>query len=629
MRGTWESLTQDQKDSIRARARRLSEAELEERFSEVDGKVVFRIQRATERAQAGVLDVDREAVEDAEATSAEERAALEAVLTEEIEEYELVEVTLISPEDFDYEPELSSQDEKAAKAVDAEVAGLEPYFSEDVIAGDAGESAAFEAEAEAAGLPAVVDHRPRQSSIKDQAARGTCVSHAALAVLEAQPHIMDDLSEQCAHYKFNEFLNRPHNVDAGLRTTDAAPFLARDDGRVCEERDWPYIRRQGTIDRLVEAGAYGPPAACQNGDDYGYGRGGYKIITDRGLTGESIKNTRYLEALLHQGYDVVVGTWASWDDKDNNGVLDPVLDSNGEPLGRGGHAMLIVGYNRAQRYFILKNSWNRGWGHGGYGYFSYDFVRTCFKYGFVVRDFVPAAPAAGVPRQLARAPYSSAPISRSRLRAAVLFMKTSRGRFAVTEAYAGYNLMLRNLRVYNPDGSVHLERENLVVRGTYLCDLDRGRESRTDADFWWQAVRPGVNNLVPRNGASAAIAFDFAGLTAARIDATRLTSSPVASDDLDYAVIVGKTTANRRFKMLVHAKPRNRLELSYLEVFDSRGRRYRYRSDIEVRPSWTYNLDTMRQGGGRWADIWWRVVSDGVGFLERYSRARTQLVWQL
>ncbi len=317
----------------------------------------------------------------------------------------------------------------------------------------------------------------------------------------------------------------------------------------------------------------------------------------------------------------------SWDDKDNDGILDPVLDSNGNPIGKGGHAMVVVGYNRTSQYFIVKNSWAPGWGHNGYAYFHYNLVRSCFKYGFVVDSVVPEAHTQ-LPRKLAKAPYSTQKISRSRLRAAILFIKTSRGRYAVCEAYAGYNLYLRNLRVYNADGSLHLEKDSMVIRGTYLCDIDSARETSLDADFWWEAVRPGVNYLVPRNNAAACVAFDLARLSAQQISATSLNSVPIPSRDLNYAVMVGRTTANRRFKMLVHAKPGNRLQISYLELYDAGGRRYRYATSLYVPSSWTYNLDTLRTGGGRYADIWWHVISDGVGFLERYSGAHTQLVWR-
>lgn len=631
MTDTWGNLTDNEKQVIGSHVRKLTETEINERFAKQDDTIVFHSLRKTDRALAGTLDIDNleEELEpsepiDKEAIAGEEVILPEDALKEEIGEDEIVDVTLISPEDFDYEPEITDDDKKAAKPIDESLSKFESYYAQDMVV--MGETATTEPEAEAAGLPPIVDHRANQSPVKNQWTRGTCVAHASMGLLESYDHIPDDLSEQCTHYKFNEFLNRPHNINSGLRTTDAAPFLARSDGRICLEADWPYIPNQSNINFMVANGTYEPPQACLNNQTFGIGA--YKIITDRGLTGESIKNTRYLESLLYQGHNIVIGTWVSWDDKDNNGILDPILDPSGAPIGRGGHAMLVVGYNRSEQYFIVKNSWGRGWGHDGYAYLHYDLVRSCFKYGFVVDSVVPSAPTQ-LPRNLAQAPYSTQKISRSSLRAAILFFKTSRGRYAVCEAYAGYNLYLRNLRVYNADGSLHLERDSLVIRGTYLCDIDSARETRLDADFWWEAVSPGVNYLVPRNNASVCVAFDLAHLSASQISATALSSAPIASSDLNYAVVVGRTTANRRFKMLVHAKSGNRLQISYLELYDSRGRRYRYATNLYVPSSWTYNLDTLRVGGGQYADIWWHVISNGVGFLERYSWARTQLVWQL
>lgn len=624
----WGKIKEEDAQLLSSHARRLTDSEVDERFHQTDERVIFNIIRKTDRALAGALDIDEieEVTDDVSVESLEEGEAISpnVAFAEETEEYEIAEITLISPKDFDYNPKVSKDDEKAAKPIDKSVADLKGYFAEDVI--ELGETSHIESEAETAGLPSVIDRRSAQSPVKSQGGRGTCVAHASMGLLEAFSHIPDDLSEQCTHYKFNEFLNRPHNQDAGLRTTDAAPFLARSDGRVCLESDWPYIPNQSTINSLVANNNYNPPQDCLSGGAFGIGS--YKIITDKGLTGESIKNTRYLEALLFKGHNIVIGTWVSWDDKDNNGILDPVLDSNGNPIGRGGHAMLVVGYNRLSQYFIVKNSWGRGWGHNGYAYLHYNLIRSCFKYGFVVNSVVPAAPTR-LSRKLTQAPYSTAKISRSRLRTAILFIKTSRGRFAVCEAYAGYNLLLRNLRVYNPDGRIHLVRDSLVIRGTYLCDIDSARETQLDADFWWEAVRPGVNYLVPRNNASVCVAYDFAALNAQRISNTSMNSAPLLSQNLKYAIVVGRTTANRRFKMLVHAKSRNRLQISCLELFDSSGRRYRYATNIYVPSSWTFNLDTLRTGGGRYADIWWHVISDGVGYLERYSNARTQLVWCL
>ena len=69
--------------------------------------------------------------------------------------------------------------------------------------------------------------------------------------------------------------------------------------------------------------------------------------------------------------------------------------------------MLVVGYNRNQQYFIVKNSWGSSWGHVGYAYLSYDLVRSCFKYGFIADKVQPPAPPQGLPRKLTHAPYST------------------------------------------------------------------------------------------------------------------------------------------------------------------------------------------------------------------------------
>lgn len=608
------TLKPEELQALMAASRPMLREIVDERFIRMDdGRYVFRAMRRTARSMAGTLDID-----------ADPNTVAAASVTRGEPQYELVDITLISPKDFDYTPKLTDADKKAAKPIDKKLEKFAAYFAQDrgLLAPESARS-----DGDAADLPAVIDHRVNQSPVKDQGGRGTCVSHACMGLLEAFAHINDNLSEQYTHFKFNVFLGKPQNQDSGLKTTDGAPFLARSDGRVCLESQWPYIPNQATIDAQVAAGTYNPPAAALANEAFGIGN--YKIIEDKGLTGESIKNTRYLEALLYQGYNVVFGCYASWDDKDNNGVLDPLLDPSGNPVGSAGHAMLIVGYNRAEQYFIVKNSWNRGWGHSGYGYFSYNFFRSCAKYGFVVDSVVPTAPPEALPRKLATAPYGTAKISRASLRAAVVFFKTSSGRFAVAEAYAGDNLYLRNLRVYNANGSVHLETDTLIIRSSYLCDLDTGRETSTNADFWWEGVSPGIHFLVPRNGASACIGYSLAGLTAAQIAAMTLATSAVDSRLLQYAVIAGKTTSGRTFKILAHAKPGNVLQLSYVEVFNPDGSRFKYGQTISVPSSWTYDMDTLSLSGGAAADLWWHVISNNVGFLEPNATAKIRLTWSL
>lgn len=47
----------------------------------------------------------------------------------------------------------------------------------------------------------------------------------------------------------------------------------------------------------------------------------------------------------------------------------------------GGHAVLLVGYNDAEEYFIVKNSWGTGWGEGGFFRIDYSQMHSLVVFG--------------------------------------------------------------------------------------------------------------------------------------------------------------------------------------------------------------------------------------------------------
>jgi C1A family cysteine protease len=240
---------------------------------------------------------------------------------------------------------------------------------------------------DAASLPDAVDHRPDQTPIKDQEDRGTCVCFASLANLEAiikkNTGNTLDLSEQYANWLYMKNESR-NQCDDGLRTTLAARYLSQNG--VCLENLNPYEDRT-TVHTHCDAM---PPATAQQNAIYGIGQ--YVLIDRLGLLGPSIANADYLENLLHAGYDIVFGTHVAWGLADANNVFDIILDIYGNPqASRGGHAMLIVGYDRKPTtpipYFIVKNSWGSNQqGVSGYYYLSYDYIRTYAKYGYIVQQ---------------------------------------------------------------------------------------------------------------------------------------------------------------------------------------------------------------------------------------------------
>ena len=236
----------------------------------------------------------------------------------------------------------------------------------------------------AAALPDSVDHRPFQTSIKNQDFRGTCVCFASLANLEAilkrQQNKDYDLSEQYANWLYMRMQSR-NQCDDGLRTTLAARYLSQ--YGVCEESYASYETRS-----QVELHCNASPSNNAK-NNAKYGIDSYTLIDRLGFNGPSIANPDYLEKLLYEGYDVTFGTHVAWGRPDSNGVYDVILDRFGNPLrSRGGHAMLIVGYNRVPEtpipYFICKNSWGAARGVSGYYYLSYDYIRTYAKYGYIV-----------------------------------------------------------------------------------------------------------------------------------------------------------------------------------------------------------------------------------------------------
>lgn len=228
--------------------------------------------------------------------------------------------------------------------------------------------------------PNKVDHRPQQTPVKDQGDRGTCVCFASLSCLEAlfkRDKKKKILSEQYANWLF--MLQEGRNqCDDGLRATRAALHLSK--FGVCLEKESPYEDRATVFTHCMAA----PPSKTQQKAIYGIGK--FAIINRLGLFGPSIANPDYLEALLCKGYDIVFGMNVAWGRPDD-GIHNVILDSYGNPKSSGGgHAMLMVGYDRTGPipYFIAKNSWGANVGHSGYYYFSYDYIRMYAKYGYIV-----------------------------------------------------------------------------------------------------------------------------------------------------------------------------------------------------------------------------------------------------
>jgi hypothetical protein len=109
-----------------------------------------------------------------------------------------------------------------------------------------------------------------------------------------------------------------------------------------------------------------------------------------------------------------------------------------------------------------------------------------------------------------------------------------------------------------PVRPVH-SKGQLVVRGTWSCDLDSGAETAAGADFWWEQDTDVKRYLAPRNGAGFFVVGirDFDSVKYADLERFRYSSQKIDGSNLAYnqipkgTVVAYKTNEGRLGKLIV------------------------------------------------------------------------------
>lgn len=206
-----------------------------------------------------------------------------------------------------------------------------------------------------------LDLRTRQSSVKDQGRRGTCVAFAATAGHEMLRADDEDLGEEFLHWAAKQ---RDGFSAAAEGTTLAAAAGALADLGQPPEQVWPYDER-----RDQWGATYRPP------------EGAYEEAARRRLgDGHALPpSPAALRAALDQGVGVLLGVrlYATWHAVSSDGHI--ALPAPGA-VALGGHAVLLAGYDDGavgeQSRIIVRNSWGNDWGDNGYGYLPYAYVEA-------------------------------------------------------------------------------------------------------------------------------------------------------------------------------------------------------------------------------------------------------------
>lgn len=214
-------------------------------------------------------------------------------------------------------------------------------------------------------LPRAVDWREYCGPVEDQLHLGTSAAHAVLALVQyferRSTGRMLRLSRLFAHYTARRLMPGAGGRGVSLRAVLKAMVLCG----IPPEKDWPY-----NVARL-EA----PPDAFA----YSFGRYFRSIcylrLDSRDASGEQI--LRQVRAFLAAGFPAVFGFSVSNAVGDDGEIPFPkAIDSI-----LGGQAMTAVGYDDNLRIgsdrgaLLVRSCWGKAWGHGGYGWLPYAYLR--------------------------------------------------------------------------------------------------------------------------------------------------------------------------------------------------------------------------------------------------------------
>jgi C1A family cysteine protease len=209
-----------------------------------------------------------------------------------------------------------------------------------------------------ASQSSVVDLRPYCSSIENQGNLGSCTGQAiagAIELLHKRASRTLDVSRLFIYYYERQYIGTV-NYDSGAYIRDGIKVCYTYGAPV--ESLWPYnINKFRTV----------PPSTA------------IKDAAKRKVTSyQRVSDFNGVIDAVASGHPVVVGftVYSSFESNSvaKTGVM-PYPNTSKERV-LGGHAVLIVGYNKNRNVFIVRNSWGTGWGEGGYFYMPFQVIQN-------------------------------------------------------------------------------------------------------------------------------------------------------------------------------------------------------------------------------------------------------------
>lgn len=209
-------------------------------------------------------------------------------------------------------------------------------------------------------LPAKVDLTSACPPVYDQGQLGSCTANAIGAALEFD-QMKQNLSpifvpSRLFIYYNERAMEGTINSDSGAQIRDGMKSVANQGA--CPEDIWPYNIANFEVQ---------PTDACYQAALQ------HKAILYQRVT----RDLTQMKGCLASGYPYVFGftVYASFESAQVAQTGHAPMPQHGEQV-LGGHAVLAVGYDDANQWFIVRNSWGTGWGMQGYFTLPYAYLTT-------------------------------------------------------------------------------------------------------------------------------------------------------------------------------------------------------------------------------------------------------------
>jgi C1A family cysteine protease len=214
-------------------------------------------------------------------------------------------------------------------------------------------------------LPPSVDLRDKCPPIYDQARLNSCTANAIAAAVEFDQMKQNEtkvfMPSRLFIYYNERSMEGSVGADNGAMIRDGIKSVGKQGD--CPEDSWPYDAAK-VFDK--------PSASCYT-DAIKHKAVAYQRVT---------RDLNQMKACLADGFPFVFGftVYASFmsAEVERTGRAAMPVPGEGGPNGEppGGHAVMAVGYEDANQWFIVRNSWGTGWGMSGYFTLPYAYLTT-------------------------------------------------------------------------------------------------------------------------------------------------------------------------------------------------------------------------------------------------------------